>query len=138
MCLFVQTMCAINRDLRGLDTRSRFSPFYKGDKLRNFMFAFLLIKTLLKGVHSKRKEFAPRGSKFFPFRVDPFSEGSKTILTVESLTLESVSIPLNVCSLRGLDILGSLYTSVYNADNFFWLITNSSLFKYTKNFTTKK
>ena len=24
---------------------------------------------------SERKEFAPMGSKFFPFRVDPFSEG---------------------------------------------------------------
>ena len=31
--------------------------------------------SLLKGVYSKRKEFAPLGSKFFPFRVDPFSEG---------------------------------------------------------------
>ena len=28
-----------------------------------------------KGVCSKRKEFAPMGSKFFPFRVDAFSEG---------------------------------------------------------------
>ena len=27
-----------------------------------------------------RKEFAPRGSKFFPYRVDPFSEEDKTIL----------------------------------------------------------
>ena len=25
-------------------------------------------------VYFKRKEFAPKGSKFFPFRVDPFSE----------------------------------------------------------------
>ena len=25
-----------------------------------------------KGVHSIKKEFAPRGSKFFPYRVDPF------------------------------------------------------------------
>ena len=30
----------------------------------------------LKGVYSKRKEFPPLGSKFFPFRVDPFSEGA--------------------------------------------------------------
>ena len=30
----------------------------------------------LKGF--KRKEFAPRGSKFFPFRINPFSE-RKTI-----------------------------------------------------------
>ena len=28
------------------------------------------------GVYSLRKEFAPKGSKFFPFRVDPFSEGT--------------------------------------------------------------
>ena len=27
-----------------------------------------------KGAFSKRKEFAPNGSKFFPFRVDSFSE----------------------------------------------------------------
>ena len=30
-----------------------------------------------KGAYSKRKEFAPKGSKFFPFRVDPFLEGSR-------------------------------------------------------------
>ena len=30
--------------------------------------------SLLKGVNTKRKEFAPCGSKFFPFRADPFSE----------------------------------------------------------------
>ena len=29
----------------------------------------------LKWVYSKRKEFAPSGSKFFPFRVDPISQG---------------------------------------------------------------
>ena len=29
--------------------------------------------SLLKSVYTKRKEFAPFGSKFFPFRVDPFS-----------------------------------------------------------------
>ena len=30
---------------------------------------------MLKGVYAKRKEFAPKGSKFFPFRVYPFSKG---------------------------------------------------------------
>ena len=30
-----------------------------------------------KGVFSKRKEFAPAGSKFFPFREDPFSKKKK-------------------------------------------------------------
>ena len=29
-----------------------------------------------KGTYSKRKEFAPNGSKFFPLRVDPFSEAA--------------------------------------------------------------
>ena len=29
-----------------------------------------------KGDYTKRTEFAPFRSKFFPFRVDPFSEGS--------------------------------------------------------------
>ena len=27
-----------------------------------------------KGIHSKRKEFAPKGSKFFPYRIGLFSE----------------------------------------------------------------
>ena len=48
--------------------------FYKGDNFHDFLFAFLHIKSLLKGIYFKRKEFAPRGSKFFPFRVEPFSE----------------------------------------------------------------
>ena len=34
--------------------------------------------SFLKKVHSKRKEFAPSGSKFFRFRVDPFSEAKQT------------------------------------------------------------
>ena len=33
-----------------------------------------------KEVYFKKKEFAPIGSKFFPFRVDPFQKGGKTIL----------------------------------------------------------
>ena len=37
--------------------------------------AVLHTETPSKGVNSKRKEFAPCGSKFFPFRVDPFSKG---------------------------------------------------------------
>ena len=35
--------------------------------------------SLLKRVYSKRKEFAPIGSKFFPFRVDSFSERDSCI-----------------------------------------------------------
>ena len=36
--------------------------------------------TFWKGVHPKRKEFAPLGSEFFPFRGDPFPERRQTIL----------------------------------------------------------
>ena len=51
--------------------------FQKGDNFNDYLFAFLHTKPLLKrgllwkGVYSKRKEFAPKGSKFLPFRVDP-------------------------------------------------------------------
>ena len=46
------------------------SPFWKGSYSKT-----LFSSPYWKGVYSKRKEFAPRGSKFYPFRVDPFSEG---------------------------------------------------------------
>ena len=36
----------------------------------------IILSPFLKGIYSKRKEFAPKWSKFFPFRVDPFSEGT--------------------------------------------------------------
>ena len=38
---------------------------------------FSCFATFLKEVYFKRKEFAPYGSKFFPFSVDPFSEGTQ-------------------------------------------------------------
>ena len=60
-------------DLRRLDILGRFfCHFYKGDNFCDFLFAYLCTNPLLKGVFSKMKEFAPTGSKFFPFRVDPF------------------------------------------------------------------
>ena len=41
----------------------------------DFLFAFLHTKPLLrKGVDPKRKKSACKGSKFFPFRIDPFSK----------------------------------------------------------------
>ena len=43
---------------------------FQGRQLWKVVFFFLL-----KGVYFKRKEFAPKWSKFFPFNVDPFSEG---------------------------------------------------------------
>ena len=51
------------KHLREMDT-------YKGGTFQNFL------ALLSKGVYSKRKEFAPIGSKFSPFRLDPFSEGT--------------------------------------------------------------
>ena len=37
-------------------------------------------------VYSIRKEFAPRESKFFPYRVDLFSEGTKFIENIPEVT----------------------------------------------------
>ena len=51
-------------------------PFCQGRQLLwHFLFAFLQPSSFWKEVYFKRKEFALRGSKFLPFRVDPFSEG---------------------------------------------------------------
>ena len=41
--------------------------FKEGNSVRIVLLPF-------EKVHSKREEFAPTGSKFFPFKVDPFSE----------------------------------------------------------------
>ena len=39
------------------------------------VFSDLVLPPFWTGFYSKRKEFSPIGSKFFPFRVDPISEG---------------------------------------------------------------
>ena len=41
-----------------------YAIFSEGDKFCNFLFASLHTKPLLKRICSKRKEFAPKGSKF--------------------------------------------------------------------------
>ena len=51
--------------LRGVKARLREMDIFSREVFVNY-FAFLLTT-----VYSKRKEFAPLGSKFFPFRVDP-------------------------------------------------------------------
>ena len=59
--------------LSGMDTLGRFSVvFYKGDNTFTSCFPFWIPNPFSKGAYSKRKEFAPIGSKFFPFRVDHF------------------------------------------------------------------
>ena len=52
--------CLFLRNMEPLSLRK--IGFFRGDTSR------------LKGIYSKRKEFAPCGSQFFPFRADPFSE----------------------------------------------------------------
>ena len=37
----------------------------------------IVLAPFWKGIYSKRKEFASFGSKFFPFRVDSISEGTR-------------------------------------------------------------
>ena len=68
--------------LWGLDTPVSVSAFCdKGDNICNFLYAFLHNKSLVNGPTLKGKNLLPRGSKFFPFRVDPFWEGRENYLT---------------------------------------------------------
>ena len=51
-----------------------------------------------KGIYFKRKEFAPNGSKFFSFKVDPFLKGLQNNLTVVVVPPLNVNcFPLNKC-----------------------------------------
>ena len=54
-------------------------------------FLFCTPRPFQKGVYSRRKEFAPMGSKFFPSRIDPFSEGRQNnfdkVASPESISL---------------------------------------------------
>ena len=54
---------------------------FKGDNSVKVVFA-----PFWKGTYSKRKEFAPIGSKFFPFRVDPFQIGTDVQERKQELT----------------------------------------------------
>ena len=71
-----------------------FCHFYKGDNFCDFLFTFLLTKSLLKKFDSKRKEFAPKGSKFFPCRLDPFTKGMQNKFD-RVASHENVSVSLN-------------------------------------------
>ena len=69
------------------------SIFKEEDSFCDFLFPFLYIKHW-KGVYSERKEFAPRGSKFFPFRVDLFSEDGKMFKQLPRSLLKVCHIPI--------------------------------------------
>ena len=71
-----------NSILWRLDTLGIFSAIFTRET--TFVTSCLLSyapNSFWKGIYSKRKEFASTGSKFFPFRVDPFSGRRQTILT---------------------------------------------------------
>ena len=83
--------------LRGLDAFDRFSLFLPGETtFVTFCLLYCMPYLFWKGVHSRRKEFAPPGSKFFPFRVNHLSERRQKLFD-RVTSLESVSIPLNYC-----------------------------------------
>ena len=55
--------------------------------------------TFWKEDYSKKKAFAPKRSKLFPFRVDPFLEGSNNNSDI-AISLESIPISLKSMNLR--------------------------------------
>ena len=73
MSIFFRNM----EPLRGLDTPGRFSTILQERQLLRLPDCFPVHQPLLKRVYYKMKEFAPKGSKFFHFIVNTFSEGSK-------------------------------------------------------------
>ena len=62
------------KELRGLAMFGRlFSIFWKRDTILAFLFLSLTPSAFWKWVYTKRKPFAPNGSKCFPFRMDIFN-----------------------------------------------------------------
>ena len=80
----------------GLDTPDRFSAILKREStFMSSCLAVLHTKPLLKGVYAKRKEyFFPTGNKFFPFRIDTFSEGRQNNFD-RIVSPEKYQFPLN-------------------------------------------
>ena len=52
----------------------------------------IVLPSFLNGIYSKRKEFAPKGSKFFLSRVDLFTEG--TCCVGEQIVSHKICLPL--------------------------------------------
>ena len=65
----------------------------RSSSFKNGNFFQICTVCFLKTAYHKRKEFAPTGSKFFPFMTGPFSEGRQNNFD-ENAFSESVSIPL--------------------------------------------
>ena len=78
--------------LNRLDTHGKISTIFKrGATFFDFCYALRHTTPLLKKVYSKRREFAPLGSKFSPFRVDPFKKDNENNLD-EIVSSESLAI----------------------------------------------
>ena len=104
--------------LWGLDTLGRFPAIFTREiTFVTSMFAFQHTNHLERGLLGKERicspweqilSFSPHGSKFFPFWVDPFSEGNKTIQTefsplkVYTFTLKRIDTVSGVATLAKL------------------------------------
>ena len=81
----------LQKQFRGAETFDRFAVILcKGDNFMTFCLLCYIQIPFWKEVCSKRKELAPKGGKSFPFRVDPFQKGGK------SVRFERVTVPKNV------------------------------------------
>ena len=85
---------------RGLDNWVDPCHFDKGDNFCHFLSVFMLLQQTPSAKQSilKGKNLLPEGSKFFPFRVDPFAEEAHHFDRLVSL--ESVFIPLKYLDAR--------------------------------------
>ena len=66
-CINTMYQCLFLRDIEPLRGNNKLT--------REVTQSNFFLPPFWKGVSTKRKEFAPCGSKFFPFRVDPFQKG---------------------------------------------------------------
>ena len=97
--------------LSRLETLGRISAILnKGD---NFYF-FCTTIPFWKGIYSKSKEFAPIGSKFFPFRKDPFSKGR--LNTDDRIALAPTRTPHSTLSITFIRDTYSLTLVLLNPD----------------------
>ena len=82
------------KDIRVMDTLGRFSAFLARETilLSVVLFPVYLYIPFWKEVFSKKKEFAPRGNKFFLFRVDPFSEGKQEQFWLDTASYLSYTV----------------------------------------------
>ena len=84
-----------------MDIPVRFLAIFKREATFLYLtFASCTLRPFSKGVYLERKEFASKGSKFFPFNVDHFSEGRQN--NSDSVNSHAVyPFPLTLSSEQG-------------------------------------